>query len=55
MNNNNSSNAITKVNSSNTIEPSQQQQTINSSSNLDVNQKYGFIMGNANEFMKIIE
>lgn len=46
MNNNNSNNTISKVNSGNTNEPTLQQQTINSSANLDANQKYGFIMGN---------
>lgn len=42
INNNNSNNAISKVNSGNVIEPAQ---TINNSNNLDANQKYGFIMG----------
>lgn len=34
---------MSKVNNSSAIEPSQQ--TINTSANIDANQKYGFIMG----------
>lgn len=36
---------MSKVNNSSTIEPTLQQQTINTSANIDANQKYGFIMG----------
>ncbi|XP_031630127.1 cytospin-A, partial [Contarinia nasturtii] len=46
VNNNNSNNTISKVNNGNaTIDTTLQSQTINTSSNLDANQKYGFIMG----------
>lgn len=53
MNNNNSNNTISKVNSGNTNEPTLQQQTINSSANLDANQKYGFIMGNCILYLQL--
>lgn len=47
MNNNNSANTNSKVNNSNTNEPAS---TISTSSNLDANQKYGFIMGKSSNF-----
>lgn len=36
---------MSKGNNGSTIEPTLQQQTINTSVNIDANQKYGFIMG----------